>query len=66
MYDKQLQVMTVDTAESTMTKEERYELIAMIAQRFDESKDPADTEERNIWDSSDTEVNFDNFFNHYN
>ncbi|WP_455222810.1 hypothetical protein [Kaarinaea lacus] len=66
MYEKQLQIVTVDTAETTMTKEERYELIALIAQRVNEFKGSADTEERSIWDSSDIEINFDDFVSHYN
>ena len=67
MYEKPLQVMPVDTVETTMTKEERYELIALIAQRFDEFKDSADdVEGRHIWDSSDTDINFDVFVSHCN
>ena len=68
MYDKKLQLITADTmpAKASITKEERYELIALIAQRFEEFRDAPDAEERQIWDSNDTDIDFDDFVIHYN
>jgi len=68
MYDKKLQLMTADSvpAEASITKEERYELIALIAQRFEEFKEPPHLEERQIWDSSDIDVDFEDIVSLYN
>ena len=60
-----LALESVVSEESAMTKEERYELIALIAQRVNESKDALDVEERQIWDSNDTELNFNEIVGHY-
>ena len=66
MYDKKLQLVTPSTAEVTMTKDERYELIAVIAQRFNESKELPDVENKQVWDSNDTNISFDDVVRHYN
>ena len=68
MYDKKLQSVTPKTAadEFTITKGERYELIALIAQRYNEFKEAPDMEERHIWDSNDTDVDFGNIIGYYN
>ena len=66
MYDKKLQLVTPTTAEVAITKEERYELIASIAQRFNESKELPDVENKQLWDSNDTNISFDDVVRHYN
>jgi hypothetical protein len=65
MYEKNHQFATSGTGDSGISKDERYELIAQIAQRVREFKESEDMEERNIWDSNDTDINFDEFVNHY-
>lgn len=66
MYDKRLQLRTSVSEEIVMTKDERYELIAQIAQKYNEFKDSSDVEEKNVWDSSDTDLNFGEFVSNYN
>ena len=65
MVEMNQQVPVSNTVESGITKDERYELIAQIAQRVKEFKESDVMEERNIWDSNDTDINFDEFVNHY-
>ena len=66
MYDKKLQLVTPDASKIAISKEERYELIALIAQRFNESKELPDVEDKQVWDSNDTSVSFDDVISHYN
>ena len=63
--DSGLQLQTFTTSGSTMTKEERYELIAHIAQRFNASRETVEAEEDLIWDSNDIDVDFSELVNHY-
>ena len=65
MYVKNHQVLTSESEELTITKEERYELIALIAQRVNDSKDSLDIEVCHIWNSNDTELNFNEIVGHY-
>lgn len=66
MYDKKLQLVTPGSAEKVISKDERYELIALIAQRFNESKELPDVEDKQVWDSNDTDISFDDVISHYN
>ena len=66
MSDKKLQLATVELKEVAINKDERYELIALIAQRFNESKELHDVEDKQIWDSNDTSISFDDVIRHYN
>ena len=66
MYDKKLQLSATEPPELAMTKEERYELIAQIAQGLDEFKESELREEKMIWDSNDTDLNFDVIIDRYN
>lgn len=66
MYDKKLQLVTPKMTEVAISKAERYELIALIAQRFNESKELPNVEDKQVWDSNDTNVSFDDVIRHYN
>lgn len=66
MYSKKLRLEMVQAMETGITKDERYELIALVAQRINEFKTSPDLEENQIWDSNDLEIDFDNIVNHYN
>ena len=66
MYEKKLRLAATESSELAMTKEERYELIAQIAQGLDEFKESELREEKQIWDSNDTDLNFDVIINRYN
>ena len=66
MYDKKLQLVSPGTVEAAISKDERYELIALIAQRFNESKELPDVEDKQVWDSNDTNISFDDAIRHCN
>ena len=65
MYINKHQLQTPAPEDIAITKEERYELIALIAQKIYESKETVDVEARQIWDSNDTELNFNEIVGHY-
>lgn len=59
MYQNKLRLRTTaEVAEPVMTKDERYELIAQIAQGLNEFKDTSSSEDTQVWDSSDTDLDF--------
>ena len=66
MYEKKLQLVSSGTEGAVISKDERYELIALIAQRLNETKELPDVGEQHVWDSSDTSINIDNFVSLYN
>jgi hypothetical protein len=63
MYGNKLQL---HATESAITKDERYELIALIAQRYSEPEPLiADVEVRRDLHCSEMEMNFDEFVSPY-
>lgn len=65
MYNKIAKPVVSQIAESEITKDERYELIALIAQRYRESGNTRDIEEQQIWDTNDTEIDFNDVVSHF-
>ena len=66
MYEKKLQLVSSGAEGVEISKDERYELIASIAQRLNETKELPNVEEQHVWDSNDTSFNIDNFVSLYN
>ncbi|MGD8569106.1 MAG: hypothetical protein PVJ39_13540 [Gammaproteobacteria bacterium] len=66
MIENKLRLRTAEPAEPVMTKDERYELIAQIAQGLDEFKDSSSSEQAQVWDSSDTDLDFGDFVTRFN
>lgn len=66
MYEKKLQLVSPGQEVAEINKDERYELIALIAQRLNETKELPDVEEQYVWDSSDTSVDIDHIVGGYN
>jgi hypothetical protein len=66
MYDKKHQLAEHAATEVTLTKEERYELIALIAQRFNEISESEIVGDKPLWNSEELDVNFDDIVIHYN
>ena len=56
MYAKKLQLLEPEFA---LTKDERYELIAMIAQGYSVPKESSCVEVRQVQHGSEMELNFD-------
>lgn len=54
-----------DVSQEVLTKDERYELIALIAQQREENNQSSGVEEKNVWDSNDTDVKFFDVINLY-
>ena len=66
MYKNELELKTVEATETAISREERYELIAMIAQKFNTAKASHVDEDELTWESSDVELDFDEIVYHYN
>jgi hypothetical protein len=66
MVENKLRLRTTEPSEPVMTKDERYELIAQIAQGLNEFKDSSSSEQAQVWDSSDTDLDFGEIVSRFN
>jgi len=66
MYEKTLEPVASSSEKMAITKDERYEIIAQIVERLNESNESPNVEVKQLWDSNDTQLNFGEIVNHYN
>ena len=65
-YEKTLESARSSSEKIVISKDERYELIAQIVERLNESNDSPIDDVKQLWDSNDTPLNFGEIVNHYN
>ena len=66
MYEKTLESARPSSEKIVISKDERYELIAQIVERLNESNGSPIDEVKQVWDSNDTQLNFGEIVNRYN
>ena len=66
MYEKNLKLVTSESENLAISKDERYELIAQIVERLSEYNESQTYDAKQVGDSNYTELNFDEIVNYYN